>query len=223
MNLKPFFILGIIISLIVLLSRCQYGAEHQKVDPKYKNAHLTAVSAQKLLKVKNYEEALKYYESARRELEHPNVQGDQGRDVYINYGFVMNDIGVLHLGWALYGHKLNTQRDKVNPAAVDQAEIEKALQALKTSVDFYLRWFEHNPKDYERFSKAISESLANYGTALKYSGDMEGALEAFRRSLLYNPDNGNAERSVKMLGIDPKPFIEAGKAELDKHKKIKFM
>lgn len=217
MNLKPFFILGIIISLIMLLSRCEYGAEHQDVAPKYKKAHLTAVSAQNLLKAKNYEEALKYYEMAQREMEHPDVRADQGEDLYINYGFVMNDIGVIHLGWALYGKKLNTQRDRVDPAAVDQAEIEKALLALKTSVDFYLRWFEHNPKDYERFSKAISESLANLGIALKYSGDMEAAREAFRRSLLYNPDNGNAERSVKMLGIDPKPFIEAGKAEVDKH------
>jgi len=222
MNLKPIFILGIIISLIMLLSRCEYGAEHQEVEPKYKNAHLTAVSAQNLLKAKNYEEALKYYEMAQREMEHPNVRADQGEDLYINYGFVMNDIGVIHLGWALYGKELNTERSQVDLAAIDKTELDKARQALETSIDFYRRWFEHNPEEYERFSKAISESLANYGVALKYSGEMDKAQEAFRLSLLRNPDNGNAERSLKMIDIDPQPFIEAGKAEREKHKKIKL-
>ncbi|OHB33848.1 MAG: hypothetical protein A2X84_10705 [Desulfuromonadaceae bacterium GWC2_58_13] len=220
MNLKPFFILGIIVSLIMLLSRCEYGAEHQEVETKYKNAHLTAVSAQKLLKLKNYEEALKYYEMAQREMEHPNVGADKGEDLYINYGFVMNDIGVIHMGWALYGKALNTQRDQVDMAAIDQTELKTARQALETAIDFYQRWFEHNPKEYERFSQAIAESLANYGVALKYSGEMDQAQEAFRRSLLYNPGNGNAERSLKMIGVDPQPFIEAGKAEQKKHKEF---
>jgi tetratricopeptide (TPR) repeat protein len=218
MNLKPFFILGIIISLIMLLSRCEYGAEHQEVDPKYKNAHLTAVSAQNLLKEQNYEEALKYYEMARREMEHPNVRADLGQDLYINYGFVMNDIGVIHMGWALYGKDLNTEIGQIDVAKVDQEELVEARQALEASIDFYRRWFEHNPKEYERFAKAISESLANYGVALKYQGEMDQAKEAFRLSLLHNPDNGNAERSLRMIEVDPQPFIEAGKAEQEKNK-----
>ncbi|MEJ2201490.1 MAG: tetratricopeptide repeat protein [Desulfuromonadaceae bacterium] len=220
MNLKPFFILGIILLLLLWLSRCEYGAEHQDVAPKYKNAHLTAVSAQNLLKEKKYEEALKYYEMAQREMEHPSIRADLGEDIYINYGFVMNDIGVIHLGWALYGKELNTQIDHVELATIDQEELAKARQALETAVTFYERWFKHNPKNYERFSQAIAESLANYGIALKYSGELEPAREAFQRSLRYNPDNGNAERSLKMLGIDPQPYIEAGKAERDRHKKF---
>ena len=220
MNLKPFFILGIIISLIMLLSRCEYGAEHQDVAPKYKNAHLAAVNAQNMLKEKNYEEALNYYEIAQREMEHPNVQANKGEDIYINYGFVMNDIGVIHLSWALYGKDMNTQIDHIDLNAIDKTELAKARQALETAIDFYQRWFEHNPKDYERYSKAISESLANYGTALKYSGDLEGAKAAFQESLLRNPDNGNADRALKMIDVDPTPYIEAGKAELEKRKKL---
>lgn len=218
MNLKPFFILGIIVSLIMLLSRCEYGPEHQDVAPKYKNAHLTAVSGQNLLKEKKYEEALRYYEIAQKEMEHPNVQADKGEDIYINYGFVMNDIGVIHLSWALYGKDMNTQIAHVDMAAIDRTELAKARQALETSIDFYQRWYEHNPKDYERYAKAVSESLANYGTALKYSGDMETAKAIFQEALLRNPDNGNAERSLSMIGVDPKPYIEAGKAELEKNK-----
>ncbi len=222
MNLKPIFILIVIVSLIMWLSRCEYGAEHQDVDPKYKNAHLTAISAQNLLKEKKHEEALKYYEMAQGEMEHPNVRADKGEDIYINYGFVMNDIGVIHLGWALYGKELNTELDHVDMASIDKEELNVAIQALETAIDFYQRWFDHNPKDYERFSKAISESLANYGVALKYSGEMDKAQEAFRLSLLRNPDNGNAERSLKMIDIDPQPFIEAGKAEREKHSKFKL-
>ena len=103
MNFKPIFVLIVIISLILQLRNCEYGAEHQDVDPKYQKAHLVAISAQDLLKEKKPAEALEYYEMARREMEHPDVQADKGQDIYINYGFVMNDIGVIHLSWALYG------------------------------------------------------------------------------------------------------------------------
>ena len=217
MNLKPIFVLIVIISLILQLRNCEYGAEHQDVDPKYKNAHLTAISAQNLLKEKEYEEALKYYEMARGEMEHPNVRADKGDDIYINYGFVMNDIGVIHLSWALYGKDLNTERSQINIESIDKNELAAARNALETAIDFYQRWYSHNPKDYERFSKAISESYANYGIALKYSEEMDKALEAFRLSLLRNPNNGNAERSLKMLEINPQPYIDAGKAEQEEH------
>ncbi|MBN2644407.1 MAG: hypothetical protein JXR59_02915 [Desulfuromonadaceae bacterium] len=217
MNFKPIFVLIVIISLILQLRNCDYGAEHQDVDPKYKNAHLTAVSAQNLLKEKKYDEALKYYELARGEMEHPNVGANKGEDVYINYGFVMNDLGVIHLSWALYGKDMNTERSHINMASIDKEELAKARQSLEAAIDFYQRWYSHNPKDYERYSKAISESYANYGIALKYSDEMDKALEAFRLSLLRNPENGNADRSLKMLDINPQPYIDAGKAEQEKH------
>nr|WP_320048737.1 tetratricopeptide repeat protein [uncultured Desulfuromonas sp.] len=217
MNLKPIFVLVIIFSLIMQLRNCEYGAEHQSVDPKYKNAHLTAVSAQKLLKEGKQQEALNYYEMARREMEHANVGADKGEDVYINYGFVMNDIGVIHLGWALYGKDLDTERTQIDMANIDQQELQTASQALQSAIDFYNRWYKHNPDDYERYSKAISESYANLGVALKYAGKTDEAVAAFSQSLLRNPKNGNAERSLKMLDINPKPYIEAGENELKQH------
>lgn len=217
MNFKPIFVLIIIISLIMYLSQCKYGAEHQKVDPKYKNAHLTAVSAQNLLKEKKPAEALKYYEMARKEMEHPEVGASKGEDIYINYGFVMNDIGVIHLSWALYGKDEDTEHTHINMATVDREELAQATTALETSIAFYQRWFEHNPTDYERFSKAISESYANLGIAYKYADKKDKAVEQFRLSLLFKPDNGNAERSLTMLEINPTPYIEAGKIELEKH------
>jgi Tfp pilus assembly protein PilF len=217
MNLKPIFVLVIIISLIMWLSQCEYGPEHQTVDPKYKNAHLTAVSAQKLLKQKKPAEALTYYETARREMEHPNVGADKGEDVYINYGFVMNDIGVIHLSWALYGKDLDTERTQIDMANIDPQELKMATEALNGAIAFYERWYSHNPKDYERYSKAISESYANLGVALKYAGKTDEAVAAFAQALLRNPDNGNAERSLTMLEISPDPYIEAGKKEREQH------
>jgi len=217
MNLKPIFVLVIIFSLILQLRNCEYGAEHQKVDPKYENAHLTAVSAQRLLKEKKPKEALEYYEAARREMEHPNVGADKGEDIYINYGFVMNDIGVIHLGWALYGKELDTEVTQVDMANIDLEELKTATAALQGAIDFYERWYKHNPKDYEPYSKAISESYANLGVALKYAGKTDEAVAAFAQSLLRNPKNGNAERSLTMLDINPQPYIEAGKKELEKH------
>jgi tetratricopeptide (TPR) repeat protein len=217
MNFKPIIVLVIIVSLIMMLKDCHYGAEHQDVDPKYKNAHLTAVSAQNLLKQKKPAEALEYYEAARREMEDPAVGAYKGEDVYINYGFVLNDIGVIHLGWALYGKDLEIVHSTINIAAIDRDELALGKQALQDSVDFYLRWYKHNPKDYERFSKAISESYANLGVALKYSDQLAEAQEAFRLALLYKPDNGNAEHSLTMLEINPQPYIEAGKKEQDLH------
>lgn len=217
MNFKPIFALVIVISLIMLLKDCHYGAEHQDVAPKYKTAHLTAVSAQNLLKQKKPAEALKYYEAARKEMENPAVGADKGEDIYINYGFVLNDIGVIHLGWALYGKDLDIEHDTINIADIDRKELDIGRQALQDAVDFYLRWYKHNPKDYERFSKAISESYANLGVALKYSDRLPEAKEAFRLALLYKPDNGNAEHSLTMLDINPQPYIEAGKKELKRH------
>lgn len=217
MNFKPIFLLVIIISLIMYLSQCKYGAEHQNVQEKYKNAHLTAVSAQNLLKEKKPAEALKYYEMARAEMEHPNVGADKGEDIYINYGFVLNDIGVIHLSWALYGKDLKTDRNRINMATIDHTELALATEALKISADFYTRWFEHNPKDYERFSKALSECYANLGVAYKYADQVDKAEDTFRLSLLFNPENGNAERSLTMLEINPFPYIEAGKKERELH------
>lgn len=217
MNLKPIFLLVIIISLIMYLSQCKYGAEHQDVDPKYKNAHLTAVSAQNLLKEKKPAEALKYYEMARAEMEHPNVGADKGEDIYINYGFVLNDIGVIHLSWALYGKDLQTERSHINMASIDRDELALATKALVDSVEFYARWFNNNPSDYERYSKAISESYANLGIAYKYAEQLDKAEDTFRLALLFNPDNGNAERSLTMLEINPTPYIEAGKIEREKY------
>ncbi len=224
MNLKPIFILIIIVSLILQLRNCEYGAEHQvnfdKFDPKYENAHLTAVSAQNLLEEKEYAEALRYYEMARAEMEHPNIRADKGEDLYINYGFVMNDIGVIHLGWALYGKDMNTEISHIDMKAVDTVELDKAREALEAAIDFYLRWYEHNEKEYELFTKAISESYTNLGTVLKYSDEQEKALEAFRLALLHNPNNRNAKHSLEILDISPAPYIEAGKEELKKHKKL---
>jgi len=224
MNLKPIFVLIIIVSLILQLRNCEYGAEHQvkfdDFDPKYKNAHLTAVSAQQLLGDKEYAEALRYYEMARDEMEHPNVRADKGEDIYINYGFVMNDIGVIHLGWALYGKEMDTDVSHIDLNEIDETELVKAREALNKAIDFYKRWYEHNEDDYERFAKAIAESYANLGTALKYSGEQEKALEAFRLSLLRNPDNSTAERALEMLDINPTPYIEAGEKEEKKHKKL---
>lgn len=224
MSLKPIFVLIIIVSLILQLRNCEYGAEHQvdsdSFDPKYKNAHLTAVSAQSMLGDNEYAKALHYYEMARDEMEHPNVRADKGEDIYINYGFVMNDIGVIHLGWALYGKEMNTDITHIDLNEIDEAELAKARKALNKAVDFYKRWYEHNEGDYERFAKAISESYANLGTALKYSGEQEKALEAFRLSLLRNPDNSTAKRALEMLDISPVPYIEDGEKEYKKHKKL---
>ena len=217
MNFKPIFVLVIIISCIMMLKDCHYGAEHQTVNPKYKNAHLTAISAQNLLKQKKPAEALKYYEMARKEMEHPNVGASKGEDIYINYGFVMNDIGVIHLSWALYGKSADTEHTHINMATIDLDDLAKGTAALETSVEFYKRWFEHNPTDYERYSKAISESYANLGVAYKYADKKDKAVEQFRLALLFKPDNGNAERSLTMLEINPDPYIEAGKIEREKH------
>ena len=217
MNLKPIIFLVIIISLILQLRNCHYGAEHQDVDPKYKNAHLTAVSAQNLLKKKKYTEALKYYEIAQREMEHPNVGASKGEDLYVNYGFVMNDIGVIHLSWALYGKDEDNRPDMINIVKIDRKELALATTALEQAVSFYKRWYKHNPKEYERYSKALSESYDNLGVAYKYADRMEDAIEMFRLSLLLKPDNGNAERSLKLLDISPSKFILAGEEELKKH------
>ncbi len=217
MNFKPIIVLVIIVSLIMLLKDCHYGAEHQDVQPKYKNAHLTAISAQNLLKQKKPAEALTYYEAAKTEMEDPAIGASKGEDIYINYGFVMNDIGVIHLSWALYGKDLETQRSCIEMSSIDRTELALATKALQGSVAFYTRWYEHNPTDYERYSKAISESYANLGVALKYANKLADAEEAFRMALLFKPDNGNAERSLTMLEINPQPYIEAGKTERDKH------
>ncbi len=224
MNLKPIFALVIIVSLILQLRNCEYGAEHQvkfdKFDPKYENAHLTAVSAQNLLGEKEYAEALRYYEMARAEMEHPNIRADKGEDLYINYGFVMNDIGVIHLGWALYSKEMNTDVSHIDLGKIDEDELAAAREALNKAIAFYQRWFEHNENDYELFAKAISESYSNLGTALKYSGEQGRALEAYRMSLLRNPANRTAKRALEMLDISPVPYIEAGKEEQKKHKKL---
>ncbi len=217
MNFKPIFILLVIVSLILQLKNCDYGAEHQDVPEKYKKAHLTAVSAQNLLKKKKYAEALKYYDAARRELEHPKVRGDKGDDLYINYGFVMNDIGVIHLSWALYGKDEEKCPDHIDIAKIDRKELALATSALEKAVAFYKRWYKHNPKEYERYSKALTETYANLGVAYKYAERKKDAIEMFRLALLLKPDNGNAERSLKMLDISPAPFIEAGEKELEKH------
>ncbi|OQY18399.1 MAG: hypothetical protein B6I36_07055 [Desulfobacteraceae bacterium 4572_35.1] len=217
MNFKPIFVLIIIISLIMLLKDCRYGAEHQDVAPKYKNAHITAVSAQNLLKQKKPAEALEYYKAARREMENPKVGANKGEDIYINYGFVLNDIGVIHMSWALYGKDLETKHSHIDMASIDREELAKGRESLEKAIDFYKRWYTHNPKDYERFSKAISESYANLGTALKYSDRHNDAVEAFRLSLLHNPDNGNAERALTMLEINPRAYIEAGEKEQKLH------
>ena len=206
MNLKPIFVLIIIVSLILQLRNCEYGAEHQvkfgDFDPKYKNAHLTAVSAQKMLGDKEYAEALRYYEMARDEMEHPNVRADKGEDIYINYGFVMNDIGVIHLSWALYGKEMNTDVSHIDLNEINEEELLKAKEALNEAIDFYKRWYEHNQDDYERFAKAIAESYANLGTALKYSGEQEKALEAFRKSLLRNPDKSKLSKRKNPTSIN---------------------
>lgn len=215
MNLKPIFVLIIIVSLIMALKDCHYGAEHQDVAPKYKNAHLTAVSGQNLLKQKKPAEALKYYEAARRSME--KTGADAGKDLYINYGFVLNDIGVIHLSWALYGNDLEIKRNHIDKANIDRDELAMGLKALQQAVEFYDRWYKHNPKDYERYTKAISESYANLGVALKYADRLDEAKEAFRLALLRNPDNGNAEHSLTMLEINPQPYIEAGKKEQELH------
>lgn len=217
MNFKPIFVLVIIISCIMMLKDCHYGAEHQKVDPKYKNAHLTAVSAQNLLKQKKPAEALEYYETARKEMEHPNVAASKGESLYINYGFVMNDIGVIHLSWALYGKDEEITHSHIDMATINRHELALATAAIEESIAFYQRWFEHNPKEYERYSKAISESYANLGVAYKYADKKDKAVEQFRLALFFKPDNGNAERSLTMLEINANPYIEAGEAELEKH------
>lgn len=224
MNLKPIFVLIIIVSLILQLRNCEYGAEHQvkfdKFDPKYENAHLTAVSAQNLLAEKEHAEALRYYEMARAEMEHPNVRADKGEDIYINYGFVMNEIGAIHLGWALYGKDMNTGITHVDPKNVDKVELGKARDALETAIAFYQRWYAHNENDYELYAKAISQSYANLGTTLKYTGAQEEALEAFRLSLLHNPNNRNTKHALETLDINPVPYIKAGKEEMNKHRTI---
>ncbi len=224
MNLKPIFVLIIIVSLILQLRNCEYGAEHQvkfdKFDPKYENAHLTAVSAQNLLGEKEYAEALRYYQLARAEMEHPKVRADKGEDIYINYGFVMNDIGVIHLGWALYGKEMNTDISHIDLDAVDRIELDKAKDALETAIAFYQRWYAFNENDYELFAKAISESYTNWGMTLKYRGEQEKAIEAFGLALQHNPNSQNAKRALEMLDISPAPYIEAGKEELKKHKKL---
>ena len=161
MNLKPIFIIVIVFSLLLQLKNCKYGAEHQEVDPKYKGAHLAAVNGQKLLQEKESEEALRYYEMARAELEHEKVRGDLGEDVYINYGFVMNDIGVIHLAWALYGKAPDPTQQQIDSAAIDGEELALARDALQTAVDFYHRWYGHNAKDYRRYAKAVGESYSN--------------------------------------------------------------
>lgn len=219
MNLKPIFIIVILFSLLLQLKNCRYGAEHQEVDPKYKGAHLAAVNGQNLLKEKKAAEALRYYEMAKAELEHENVRGDRGEDKYINYGFVLNEIGVIHLAWALYGQEPDPAQTRVDPAAVDQEELELARESLQGAVEFYLRWYPNNPKGYERFAKAISNSYANLGTALKYGGQRDQAVAAFINALKYNPDNGNAEHDLGLLEIDPAPYVKEGEAEWQKHKR----
>lgn len=218
MNLKPIFIIVIVFSLLLQLKNCKYGAEHQDVDPKYKGAHLAAVNAQNLLGEKKPEEALRYYEMAKAELEHPNVRGDLGEDVYINYGFVLNDIGVIHLAWALYGREPDPTQQQIELDAVDPTELALARQSLAAAVEFYHRWYGNNPKDYERFAKAVGESYANLGTALKYLGRRDEAVAALINSLKYNPKNENAKHSLELLEIDPEPYVKEGEAQWEQNK-----
>jgi tetratricopeptide (TPR) repeat protein len=115
---------------------------------------------------------------------------------------------------------MNTDVSHIDLNNIDETELEKAREALNEAIDFYKRWYENNEDDYERFAKAISETYANLGTALKYSGEQEKALEAFRLSLLRNPDNSTAKRALELLDISPTPYIEAGEEEKKKHKKL---
>ena len=118
MILKPIFGVVIVFSLLLQLKNCRYGVEHHDVDSKYEGAHLAAVNGQSLLKEKKTVEALRDYELARAELEHANVRGDRCEDTYINYGFVLNDIGVIHLAWALYGREPDPEQSAIDPATV---------------------------------------------------------------------------------------------------------
>ncbi|GAB4281105.1 MAG: hypothetical protein Kow0092_36550 [Deferrisomatales bacterium] len=210
MRPKYIVILLAIAAAGLLFRKCEYGPEHLEVAPKYKKAHVTTVSAQNLLKQKKYEEALRYYEAAKAEMEHPSVRADKGEDVYINYGLVLNDIGVIHLAWALYGRDLDTDRKAVDPEQVDPAELARATEALEGAAAFYRRWYAHNPQEYERYARAISETYANLGVAYKYAGRREQAVAALAESLRFYPKNGNAQRSLRLLEVDPQPFVEAG-------------
>jgi len=219
MNWKPIFGIVIVFSLLLQLKNCRYGAEHQDVAPQYQGAHLAAVNGQNLLKEKKTAEALRYYEMARAELEHENVRGDLGTDEYINYGFVLNDIGVIHLAWALYGREPDPTQTSVDLEKIDQEELQQARGALQEAVAFYLRWYTNNPTAYERFAKAISESYANLGTALKYSGDEPAAVGAFADSLRYNPKNDRAEHGLTLIQRDPAPYIRQGEDQWQEHKR----
>lgn len=220
MNFKPVLILIIIVSLVLQLKNCSYGPEKQDVEPKYKPAHLTAVSAQNLLKEGKTQEALEYYHVARRELEHPDVGGDLGEDIYINYGFVLNEIGTIHLSWGMYGRELNTSVID----DIDTGELEIARESLEEAVAFYKRWWRHNNEEqnYERYAGAIANSLTNLGIAHKYLGDTLEASGHFKEALRYDPSNGNAERSLNMLGISAKPYIEEGKERAESNERFKI-
>lgn len=222
--MKKRYLVGalVVVALVAVARNCRYGAEKQDVPDKYRNAHLTAVSAQNLLKQKKYEEALAYYEAARAEMEHEAVGADKGEDLYVNYGFVCNDIGVIRLAWALYGRPADTTRGGVDPEKIDRAELAAATASLEAAVAFYHRWYAHNPREYERYARAVSESLANLGVAYKYAGERDRAVETFGDALRFNPRNGNAERSLGMLGVDPAPFREAGEQALRQTRKFRW-
>lgn len=223
MNFKPLIILAIIVVALLQLKTCEFGAEFQDVKPKYKKAHLTAVEAQDELEDKNFKEALKLYRAAKRELEHPEVNAASGKDDYVNYGFIMNDIGVIHLGWALYGYEMNTGKTRIRQEDINQQEIQKAIEALQTAVDFYQRWYKHHPKEYKPYARAIAESYANLGTAYKYSHDhnQQQAVNMFGKALICNPDHKNAKRGLEMLHTNPEPFIEKGKEQQKENKRVK--
>lgn len=212
----------VLVGLAVLGRSCRYGAEKQDVPEQYRSAHLTAVSAQNLLRQKKYEEALTYYEAARAEMEHEAVGANKGEDLYVNYGFVCNDIGVIRLAWALYGRPADTTRGGIDPEKVDPAELALATASLEAAVAFYHRWYSHNPQEYERYARAVSESLANLGVAYKYAGDRDRAVEAFGDALRFHPKNGNAERSLGLLGVDPAPYREAGERAQKQTKKFRL-
>lgn len=211
-----------LMALAVFGRSWKYGAEHQEVPEKYAKAHLAAVSGQKLLQEKEYEAALSTYEAARGEMEHAAVRADRGEDLYINYGLVLNDIGVIRLAWALYGKALDTAVPGVDPERVDPTELSAALEALENAAAFYRRWHTHNPKEYERYARALSETLANLGVAHKYAGARELAVAALSEALSLYPKNGNAERSLSLLGVDPGPFVKAGEAAWAKNKRFKL-
>ena len=55
------------------------------------------------------------------------MRGDRGDDEYINYGFVLNEIGVIHLAWALYGQEPDPDQTSIDPVAVDHGATRLVL------------------------------------------------------------------------------------------------